>query len=77
MQYAALHGPKRRVLRVMHVSLADARRQGYQGPRFQLELECGHTVRRLLVRSASHVKCGLCLGPGFNAKGFRDDEATP
>ena len=69
-QYAALHGPKRLVVRVLHVPLAEARRQGYTGPRFRLELECGHTVARRLVRSASHVKCGECLGPGYNSKGF-------
>lgn len=70
MQYAALHGPKRRVLRVLHISYRNALKQGYRGPRFQLELECGHRVTRMLVRSADRVKCGQCLGPQFNSKGF-------
>ena len=71
MQYAALHGPKRRVRRVLEITRTQARRQGYTGPRFRLELECGHRVARQLVRSATHVKCGECLGPGFNSKGFK------
>ena len=71
MQYAALRGPKRRVVRVLHISLADAKRQGYHGPRFRLELACGHTVCRLLVRGTAYVKCGECLGPGFNSKGYQ------
>ena len=69
-QYAALRGPKRRVLRVLHIPLAQARSENYHGPRFRLELECGHTVARALVRSCSRVKCGECIGPGYNAKGF-------
>lgn len=73
-QYAALHGPKRRVLRVLGVSYADARAQGYTGPRFRLELECGHTVARALVRSASHVKCGECLGPEYTSRGFKRED---
>lgn len=71
MQYAALHGPKRLVMRVLEVTRKRARELGYIGPRFVLELECGHQVRRMLVRRASYVKCGECLGPGFNAKGFK------
>lgn len=73
MQYAALHGPKRRVVRTMEITLAAARREGYTGPRFVLELECGHKVRRYLVRACPEVKCGECLGPDYNSKGFKRD----
>jgi hypothetical protein len=71
MQYAALHGPRRMVMRTMHISRAEAKRQGYTGPRFRLMLECGHTVARLLVRDALYVKCGECMGEGYNSKGFK------
>lgn len=74
-QYAALHGPRRRVLEVKYISLADALRQKYTGPRFVLVLECGHEVRRELVRRADSVKCGECLGPEYNAKGFLRSES--
>lgn len=73
MQYAALHGPRRRVLRVLHIPRTQAKREGYNGPRFRLDLECGHTVPRELVRSCTHVKCGECLGAAYNSKGFIRD----
>ncbi len=48
-------------------------REGYTGPRFKLVLECGHEVTRYLVRDCTRVKCGECLGPGYNRKGFKED----
>lgn len=71
MQYAALHGPKRYVSERRYISLANARKQGYHGPRYCLKLECGHEVWREQDRGAARVKCGECLGPGYNTKGFK------
>lgn len=59
------------VMRTMEMSRSAAKRAGYTGPRFVLVLECGHEVRRLLVRDCLYVKCGECLGPEFNSKGRR------